>query len=591
MLRSLSRHLAGFRGPRSRSRSRSASLLVRAGPRAAVAPGTLRRRGAGRAAAGRGRDARSRASRRGAWRARLLAWLQARVLTARLRRARRSPRRERFFAHALALPMDFYVAALAGRDRLARGAERAVAETVSADLAHLVLRPRHGGLLPRADAAAGRGRSRRSWRAASRVRARRAGARSTRRTEGDLAALSVQARQARRHGDRRARPTSRASRPAARRARSSSSGSGLQVQFVNTAIARSASRSASAGARRCAGLVAQLRGARPRRAAHHGGRLQRGRPGRLPGAPRGLHGARARAVRSRRSKLQSLRGDLARLDDVLQPRAPSPASTSMRTNPRSAVAGARPGALEFRDVTFGYDRGEAPLVEDFSLTLEARRARRAGGRLGLGQVHARAPRRGALPPVERRDPLRRRCRASRTIARDLARGGGVRRPGRGALRRHACATTSRCGTRRPRTRSLRRGVRDAAIEDGDRRCARAGSTRRCRRARATSPAASASASRSRARSRAAPRSSSSTRRPARSTRRPRRSVEANLRRRGTHVPRDRAPPLHRARRRRDPRPRRRPRRRARHATSELAAHRGGRYARAGRERVSEGRQA
>src|SRR5262249_20813758 len=74
-------------------------------------------------------------------------------------------------------------------------------------------------------------------------------------------------------------------------------------------------------------------------------------------------------------KLQTLRGDLSRLDDVLHhlaergvavAGAPEPAPT-----PRLA------GLLEFRNVTFGYNKGEAPLVENFSLTLEP------GGRVAI----------------------------------------------------------------------------------------------------------------------------------------------------------------------------------------------------------------
>ena len=47
-------------------------------------------------------------------------------------------------------------------------------------------------------------------------------------------------------------------------------------------------------------------------------------------------------------------------------------------NASTPVAGPRlSGALEFRDVTFGYNRGEAPLLEGFSLKLEP------GGRIAL----------------------------------------------------------------------------------------------------------------------------------------------------------------------------------------------------------------
>ena len=73
--------------------------------------------------------------------------------------------------------------------------------------------------------------------------------------------------------------------------------------------------------------------------------------------------------------MQTLRGDLARLDDVLnhEPDAPArqPAGAAGHPAPRLA------GALEFRDVTFGYLPGSPPLVEGFSLAL------RPGGRVAL----------------------------------------------------------------------------------------------------------------------------------------------------------------------------------------------------------------
>jgi NHLM bacteriocin system ABC transporter peptidase/ATP-binding protein len=72
-------------------------------------------------------------------------------------------------------------------------------------------------------------------------------------------------------------------------------------------------------------------------------------------------------------KVQTLRGDLARLDDVLQ-HAPEPGLAEAPTGAATARLG---GALEFRGVTFGYSRGEPPLLEDFSLVVKP------GGRVAL----------------------------------------------------------------------------------------------------------------------------------------------------------------------------------------------------------------
>jgi ABC-type bacteriocin/lantibiotic exporter with double-glycine peptidase domain len=77
---------------------------------------------------------------------------------------------------------------------------------------------------------------------------------------------------------------------------------------------------------------------------------------------------------SQTQNLQTLRGDLARLDDVLHhAREPGvdPLAVPAPAAPRFA------GAVEFSHVTFGYNKGEAPLVEDFSLAV------RPGGRVAL----------------------------------------------------------------------------------------------------------------------------------------------------------------------------------------------------------------
>jgi ABC-type bacteriocin/lantibiotic exporter with double-glycine peptidase domain len=73
-------------------------------------------------------------------------------------------------------------------------------------------------------------------------------------------------------------------------------------------------------------------------------------------------------------KLQTLRGDMARLDDVLHHDSEPGVSAELES---AAPAPRVAGALEFRDVTFGYNRGEAPLVQGFSLSI------RPGGRVAL----------------------------------------------------------------------------------------------------------------------------------------------------------------------------------------------------------------
>lgn len=77
---------------------------------------------------------------------------------------------------------------------------------------------------------------------------------------------------------------------------------------------------------------------------------------------------------SQTQRLQMLRGDLARLDDVLHHDAEAGVSIiESPPKPRPKIA----GALEFRDLTFGYDKGGEPLVQGFSLSVPP------GGRVAL----------------------------------------------------------------------------------------------------------------------------------------------------------------------------------------------------------------
>ena len=77
-------------------------------------------------------------------------------------------------------------------------------------------------------------------------------------------------------------------------------------------------------------------------------------------------------------KLQGLRGDLARLDDVLNHAVQPGIEVAAGRMPADAPPLPRlTGALEFRGVTFGYDRNAPPLIADLSLSV------RPGGRVAL----------------------------------------------------------------------------------------------------------------------------------------------------------------------------------------------------------------
>jgi NHLM bacteriocin system ABC transporter peptidase/ATP-binding protein len=67
------------------------------------------------------------------------------------------------------------------------------------------------------------------------------------------------------------------------------------------------------------------------------------------------------------AKLQQAQGDMDRLDDVMR----FPADELTREHPAGASAppGRLEGRLELRNLTFGYSRAEAPLLDDFSLSV------------------------------------------------------------------------------------------------------------------------------------------------------------------------------------------------------------------------------
>jgi len=82
-------------------------------------------------------------------------------------------------------------------------------------------------------------------------------------------------------------------------------------------------------------------------------------------------------------KVQTLKGDLSRLDDVLNYADEPGVTTDAAATP--AITRPLPQTLEFRDVTFGYNRGENPLIFEFSLTVEPGRRIALVGASGSGK--------------------------------------------------------------------------------------------------------------------------------------------------------------------------------------------------------------
>ena len=85
--------------------------------------------------------------------------------------------------------------------------------------------------------------------------------------------------------------------------------------------------------------------------------------------------APVQALYAHTQALQTLRGDLQRIDDVLHHEVEEGITVDVQAPAIPAPAMA--GAVEFRNVTFGYSRGDAPLIEDLSLHVKP------GGRVAL----------------------------------------------------------------------------------------------------------------------------------------------------------------------------------------------------------------
>ena len=300
----------------------------------------------------------------------VLVGVQARVLMDTFGRAVRASSR-RFFSHALRLPMTFYSQRSAGEIAARVDLNERVAETISADLAHLALdcltasfflvlmvrlEPRLAVVVVGCLALelfAWRGLARRTAEASQELSVQ-AGKLAGMATGGLANIESVKA-----GGQETALFLKWI---------------GLQVQYVNASIRAQRYLLTLGQAPAILGLVAQL-------AVLGLGAVmimqETFSVGDLVAFQVLLAGfaAPVHALFAHTQKLQTLRGDLARLDDVLHHQAEEDVDVH-------AVASALPAApiaghVEFRNVTFGYNRGEAPLIEDFSLTIKA------GGRVAL----------------------------------------------------------------------------------------------------------------------------------------------------------------------------------------------------------------
>ncbi|MGE0355403.1 MAG: NHLP family bacteriocin export ABC transporter peptidase/permease/ATPase subunit [Burkholderiales bacterium] len=307
-----------------------------------------------------------------------LAWLQAQVLTEAFTRAALASA-QRFFAQALSLPMDFFVQRSPGEIASRVALNEQVAETVSADLAHLVLDLVTAvfflALMVKLDA--GLAALVVGCLAFELVALRAV----NRRMEGISQRLSVQG------GKLSGMATGGLANIESIKAGGQEGALflkwlGLQVQFANTAVESQRVSLALMQVPSLAGLVAQLGvlgiGAlRIMEGAFTVGDLVAFQV-LLAGFTAPVH-ALFLAARG----VQSLRGDMARIDDVLN-HAPEP-GVAVDDRPVSAVSGARPRSLEFRDVSFGYARGSPPLVEGFSLRIEAGRRVALVGASGSGK--------------------------------------------------------------------------------------------------------------------------------------------------------------------------------------------------------------
>jgi NHLM bacteriocin system ABC transporter peptidase/ATP-binding protein len=299
----------------------------------------------------------------------LLLSLQARLLMSTFGRAARTSARA-FFAHALALPMTFYSQRSAGEIAGRVDLNERVAETIAADLARLALEFVTAAfflvLMARMDAelafvvVACLAVELVAWRALAW------------RTAEISQELSVQA------GKLAAAATGGLANIESIKAGGQENALflkwiGLQVQFVNASIRSQRYVMTLGQVPAVMGLVAHLSVLGLGSALIMKGAMTVGELVAFQVLLAGFT-APVHSLFAHTQKLQTLRGDLARLDDVRHHALEEGVDVEPgEALPASPVA----GTLEFRNVTFGYNRGDPPLIEGFSLTVQR------GGRVAL----------------------------------------------------------------------------------------------------------------------------------------------------------------------------------------------------------------
>jgi NHLM bacteriocin system ABC transporter peptidase/ATP-binding protein len=309
----------------------------------------------------------------------LLLAIQARLVTDTFERAARASAR-RFLAHALTLPMTFYSQRSAGELAARVDLNERVAETISSDLAHLALDIVTASfflvLMVRLEpylaivVVACLSLELFAWRALAR------------RTAEVSQELSVQA------GKLSGMATGGLANIESIKAGGQEGALflkwiGLQVQYLNASIRSQRFMLTLGQAPALLGLVASLAvlglgAVRIMQGVFTVGDLVAFQV-LLAGFTAPLH-----ALFTHTQQLQTLRGDLSRLDDVLHhtgvgPRFPvaetgdrPPVPLQGTLVPQNGTGGLSPVSgltLVFRDVTFGYNKGEPPLIAGFSLSL------------------------------------------------------------------------------------------------------------------------------------------------------------------------------------------------------------------------------